>query len=66
MTLDQYLIAEKLTEAAFAAAVGVSQPHVNRLRGGKNWPRPALMVRIRTTTKGQVTPDDFLPWETAA
>lgn len=61
MTLHDYLVLTKLTEAAFAKSVGISQPHVGRLRGGKNWPSRDLMARIREVTNGAVTPDDFLP-----
>lgn len=61
MTLDEYLAAEKLTEAAFAGMVGISQPHVNRLRSGKGWPARELAEKIREATGGRVTPDDFLP-----
>lgn len=61
MTLHDYLVLTKTTEAAFAAAVGVTQPHIWRLRSGKNWPSRRLMARIREETNGAVTPDDFLP-----
>jgi transcriptional regulator with XRE-family HTH domain len=68
MTLDEYLAAEKpngLTEAVFAARIGSSQPHVNRLRRGAN-PGFSLMERIKKATGGAVTPNDFLPPDEAA
>jgi transcriptional regulator with XRE-family HTH domain len=61
MTLHDYLVLTKTTEAAFADKVGISQPHVWRLRRGKSWPSRDLMARIREATNHAVTPDDFLP-----
>ncbi|MGE0575415.1 MAG: helix-turn-helix domain-containing protein [Reyranella sp.] len=60
MKLDTYLAEEGLTETRFAALVGISQPHVNRLRAGKAWPARDLVERIRAVTGGKVTADDFL------
>lgn len=64
MTLDEYLIAEKergLTETAFGAKVGLSQPQINRLRKAKSWPGRELMARIRQATDQKVTPNDWVP-----
>lgn len=60
MTLDQYLAETKMTEKAFAQLVGLSQPHINRLRKGKGWPQREALERIRLHTGGKVTADDFL------
>lgn len=66
MTLDEYLTAEKLTETVFAAKVGISQPHVGRLRKGRVWPQKDLLARIMIVTEGKVTPNDFLSQRGAA
>lgn len=60
MTLDEYLTNERLTESAFAAKIGVSQPHVGRIRKGRVWPQKDTMERILIVTGGRVTPNDFL------
>lgn len=59
MTLNEYLSTEGITETAFAGLVGISQPHVNRLRKGA-WPSLALISRIYRATDGKVTADDFI------
>ena len=66
MTLHDYLVLTKTTEVAFAKAVGISQPHVWRLRRGKHWPSRDLMGRIFKETNGAVTADDFLTENEAA
>jgi transcriptional regulator with XRE-family HTH domain len=69
MTLDQYLSAKKaggLREEDFAALVGCTQSHVNRLRHGVVEPSIALVHRIRRATDGAVTAEDFDKSEAAA
>ncbi|WP_375272075.1 helix-turn-helix domain-containing protein [Sphingomonas sp.] len=58
MTLDSYLASQALTEASFAAKVGVDQSTINRVRRGHR-PSPKLMGAIATATDGAVTPNDF-------
>ncbi len=59
MTLDQYLVANELTEAAFAAKIGVDQSNVHRMRKAGQVPNKALMAKIFEATSGQVRADDF-------
>ena len=58
MKLRDYLIAERLTEAAFADLIGISQPSVNALCTG-SVPNPKTAAAIVTATGGLVTPNDF-------
>lgn len=59
MTLDEFLRARKITEDAFAAEVGVTQPAINMIRHGKRLPSLKLMQRIIAATDGLVQPRDF-------
>lgn len=61
MKLDQYLSARKLTDAAFAAIVGMSQSQVNRLRRGLSQPSWETVAVIERATDGKVRASDFLP-----
>jgi len=61
MKLDQYLADRKLTDAAFAALVGMSQSQVNRLRRGLSQPSWDTAALIEHTTGGKVSAADFLP-----
>ncbi len=58
MTLDQYLTANDIKEADFAALIDVTQSTVNRLRKGQV-PNKPLMERIFVKTGGAVRADDF-------
>lgn len=65
MTLDDYLRAQKprgMREADFAEKIGVTQPHVNKLRRGAIAPSWPLILRIKTATGNKVKPTD---WEKA-
>lgn len=59
MTLDAYLRLHGYTEFAFAAEIGASQASVSMYRRGKRVPRPPIMRRITTATKGAVQASDF-------
>jgi DNA-binding transcriptional regulator YdaS (Cro superfamily) len=61
MRLDEYLTTSNLTNAEFAKRIGVSTVAVQYWRHGQRIPRPAQMQAIREATKGEVTPNDFLP-----
>ena len=54
MTLAQYLEAHNLTQAAFAARVGVEQPTISRLVKNAKGPSPGLAKRIEMATDGKV------------
>jgi DNA-binding XRE family transcriptional regulator len=61
MKLGQWMQTKGLTEAAFAAKVGVSQATINRIRRGVNFPAWPLAMAIAVVTEGRVKPNDFLP-----
>lgn len=58
MKLSDYLSANSLTEAQFAAQIGATQSTVNRLKGGQI-PGKELMASIYKATGGKVRADDF-------
>lgn len=51
---------EDLTQQAFAKRVGVTQGRIAQLLSGA-LPSMALAARIQKATKGDVTPNDFMP-----
>jgi len=59
MTLDEYLSSHEITETEFAAAIGVDQSTVNRLRKNGQVPSKPVMLRIYDATRGRVRADDF-------
>lgn len=59
MTLDQYLNTKGMTDAAFAAVVGISQSQVNRLRRGLSQPSWGTLETIERATGGKVAASDF-------
>ncbi len=61
MTLGDYLEANGITAAAFAAKVDVSPVAVHRYVRRGRVPERDVMQRIVDATSGQVRPDDFYP-----
>lgn len=59
MKLCDYLSANGMTLAAFAAKSGLSVPTVSRLRRGLNRPDWKTLDAINAATDGQVTANDF-------
>lgn len=59
MTLKDYLAAQGMTAAAFAARVQTHESTMSRILAGKQRPRADLMHRIGAATGGAVTPNDF-------
>lgn len=59
MKLAQYLIDNGLTQAAFAAQIGVTQSNVARYVTGVRRPRHETILAIQRVTKDAVRPDDF-------
>ena len=57
--LDSYLEQARLTNAAFATRVGVSEATISRLRNGKQTASHELIRRIVSETGGQIEPNDF-------
>lgn len=60
MTLDAWLVANRVTLAEFAARCGVHPVTVSKWRHGRLTPRPAQMAAVLTATGGQVTANDFV------
>lgn len=60
MKLAHYLATEKISHAAFADQIGVSQAAVTRYARGLRFPRRSVLARIETETNGAVTFSDFL------
>lgn len=54
MTLTQYLEAEKLTQAQFAAIVGMNQGTVSKLANGEQFPSWEAAKKIAAATDGMV------------
>ena len=66
MRLNQYLVQNKLTGAAFAKEVGVSNVAVWKWLNGHSMPTGAHMVAIDRLTEGQVTSADWVIPERSA
>jgi transcriptional regulator with XRE-family HTH domain len=60
MTLKEWLVRTKCTQADFANEIGVSQQLVNRWAAGVHRPRLPLIFKIEAATKGKVTARDFV------
>ncbi len=61
MDIKTYIKRKSLTEAQFAALIGVGQSAVSRYMSGKRVPEWKVLLRIVEATKGAVKPNDFLP-----
>lgn len=59
MKLRTYLTSHAISEAEFAAAIGVAKATVNRYVNGTRVPDRGAMSKIFDKTAGQVTPNDF-------
>ena len=59
LKLKQYLEKHKITHAAFAERVGVSQATVNRYVSGDRSPSKRTILRIKEATKGFVKERDW-------
>ena len=60
MKLDRYRAENKITLAALAKEVGVSEVAMSRYERGERTPRPTIMRAITAATGGAVTPNDFI------
>ena len=58
--LAEYRMKHHLTQAEFAAMVGVGGSDISFYEAGKHRPRPDVMDKIREVTKGFVKPIHFL------
>ena len=59
MFLAAWLVAEKMTQAEFAAKIGRSDASISRLCNGLQKPDFATLLAIERETGGQVTTKDF-------
>lgn len=66
MTLEQYLKANRITDAAFGATAGLSQAQVSRIKRGVSMPSWDAIGKIMKATGGDVTANDFAPSSEAA
>jgi DNA-binding transcriptional regulator YdaS (Cro superfamily) len=60
MTLSDYLAANDITRAEFAAKIAVSQGFVSMLCNGVKRPSLQTLADIQRVTKGEVALEDFL------
>lgn len=60
MRLEHWLKREKVTQTAFAEAVGTTDASLSRIVAGTQWPSAPLMAAIEAATNGQVTASDIL------
>ena len=60
MKLAAYLSEHNISEADFAAQIGVARETVNKLKNGQLWLSSETAERIVRATGGSVTPNDFL------
>lgn len=63
MKLATYLTNKPMTQAAFAASIGVSQATINRYVTDERFPDPQMIERIADATDRQVT---FVDWHEQA
>jgi transcriptional regulator with XRE-family HTH domain len=59
MKLSAYLALNEVSDADFAAAVGVERQAVHRYKSGLRFPAKSVLTRIFEHTGGQVTANDF-------
>jgi len=60
MTVADWLNESDTTQAALAAALGVSKAYVSMLSSGQRVPSLAVALRVQAATGGEVTPADFI------
>lgn len=59
MTLDSWLLAQRISEIEFGLKIGRTQASVNRYRRGLRIPDVGTMRKIVAVTQGAVTANDF-------
>ena len=60
MTLPDWLHAHDLTDAAFAARIGVTRQALHRYKRGERFPHRDVLARINKVTRGEVSANDFM------
>jgi transcriptional regulator with XRE-family HTH domain len=66
MQITDWLTKNEISDAAFAARIGVSRQALWRYKSGERIPRPNILKRIQGETGGQVEPADFFATSEAA
>ena len=68
MKITDWLTKNDISDADFAARIGVSRQALWRYKSGERIPRPNILQRIQGQTGGEVQPADFfgMPSEAAA
>ena len=66
MKLSAYLSSNELSDAEFAAAIGVERQAVHRYRSGLRVPTKAVLTKIFEVTGGQVSANDFFDFGDAS
>jgi transcriptional regulator with XRE-family HTH domain len=61
MTFAEFLLRTNLHHTVVARAMGVSPEALRRYRYGDRLPVWPVLVRLAELSKGNVTPNDFLP-----
>jgi transcriptional regulator with XRE-family HTH domain len=59
MKLSAYLAHNEVSDADFAAAIGVERQAVHRYKSGLRFPTKSVLTKIFEQTCGQVTANDF-------
>lgn len=65
MKLAAYLRHNDISDEQFAEKIGASEGAVRKWKSGERTPRPDAMLSILAATSGKVTPNDFLPSQSA-
>lgn len=60
MRLTEYLKSNSISNADFAARIGVTVQALSRYRRNERKPEWVVLERIQSATDGAVTPNDFL------
>ena len=59
MKLSEYFSRHDIDPAGFAGEIGVTREALRLWLAGERTPRPKLMAKIKTATRGAVTSSDF-------
>ena len=66
MQITDWLTKKDISDADFAARIGVSRQALWRYKSGERIPRPKILKRIQDETGGQVQPADFFAVQSEA
>lgn len=60
MTLQDWLSSQEVSDADFAARIGVTRQALYRYKNGQRMPRIGILRKIISETAGQVSARDFI------